>query len=113
VADSPLQQIAVAIWHRRALPPSIFDAQKLRRAVWKAASDEFEARHQVSRFYDPGRDQRFLWAIQWLDKAEGLIDRIDPDADFFAAHLLEPATPVLCGRDCAAGEKPETLAQGS
>ena len=45
--------------------------------------------------YNPLADNRFIWAIQWIDCADPSINRnsVDPDVEF-TAHLLMDSPPL-------------------
>lgn len=85
---SPIHRLVSAWWKSR--PPSAFEINASRAALFEAATHEITANSNAGRAYDPLADNRFLWATQWLNHAEGSIRQIDPRIQQLAEVFLTP-----------------------
>lgn len=100
--QSPIHQL-VSVWWDNCRPPFRHELAAARIFLWTAALREIEANAAISSGYDPICDNRFLWATQWLDLAEGHRTTICPRITACAAVFLAPPLN-LSRRDKAAGE---------
>ena len=97
---SPLHQL-VAPWWQNQTTVRPHGIPALRIHLWAAAVREMRANTAAGRVYDPGADSRFAWASQFLNRAAGYCQTIDPNITARAAYVFDPPrTP--CGRDRAA-----------
>ena len=99
-ADSPIHTLLLPWWQAERRP-SPFQAQAMREALFTAALAEILAQHATGKSYDPIIDHRFLWAVQYLEKAEGSRRHVDEDVAMLASLCLHP-TPLLSNKDLAA-----------
>ena len=96
-ASCPVQPTNVAFW---------------REQLYAAILEEIRIKAGISVTYNPASDLRVAWANQVLEVKEGTRPKIDSNIRASAWFLLA-AAPTLCGKDLAAGEKPQTLTLGS
>ncbi len=102
-------QTLVSGWWRRSERPHILQVWPLREALYEAALAEIRLQARQGKVYDPGTDNRFKWACQWLEAGEGHRHTIDPNLAMIVEYLF--ANPrTLSGKELAAGElQPLTL----
>ncbi len=96
---SPIHQLVAPWWQTKTATP--YQIPALRDNLWEAALREIRANAATGHIYDPNADSRFAWASQFLNRAAGYCQSIDPDITARAAYVFDPPrTP--CGRDRAA-----------
>lgn len=99
----PSLQTLVFGWWRRSERPHFLQVDPLREALYEAALAEIRLQASHGKAYDPGTDNRFKWACQWLEAGEGHRHTIDPNLALIVEYLF--ANPrTLSGKELAAGE---------
>ena len=110
MSDRPsLQSLILGLW-TASMHPHRMMVPKLRERLYEAALDEIRRLASQGKNYDPGADNRFKWACQWLEVAEGERPSVDCHLATIVEYLLTPAR-IPCGKERAAGEA-LTLALG-
>jgi hypothetical protein len=97
---SPIHTLVSTWWGRK--PPFADNISAHRARLYEAAAAEIHLKQESNLIYDPAADNRFLWACQWLDVANGTRHRIDLAATDSVSYIFND--PPSCRLHAAAAD---------